>query len=99
LPWRPFEDESIAGLNRYPEPQSRVLIERLAQIYKVAPESLLISRGSDEAIDLLVRSFCRPTRDAILICPPTFGMYAVAARIQGAEVVSVPLVAEKGFAL
>ena len=47
---------------------------------------MLVGRGSDEAIDLLVRSFCRAGEDAVLICPPTFGMYAVAARIQGARV-------------
>ena len=53
---------------------------------------MLVGRGSDEAIDLLVRAFCRAGQDAVLIiCPPTFGMYAVAARIQGAEVVTVPL--------
>ena len=46
---------------------------------------LLVGRGSDEAIDLLVRGFCRAERDAVLVCPPTFGMYAVAARIQGAQ--------------
>jgi histidinol-phosphate aminotransferase len=99
LPWRSDEDESIAGLNRYPEPDARTLIGRLAQIYGVSPDALLISRGSDEAIDLLVRAFCRAGEDAVLVCPPTFGMYAVAARVQGAEVRSVPLIAEEGFGL
>jgi len=98
LPWRAVADESVAGLNHYPEPQARALIERLAQVYRVTPESLLISRGSDEAIDLLVRAFCRAGEDAVLLCPPTFGMYAVAARIQGAKLLPVPLLAE-GFAL
>ncbi len=98
-PWRLSGDGSAAGLNRYPEPQSLPLRERLAQLYDVSPEQLLISRGSDEAIDLLVRSFCRPAEDAVLICPPTFGMYAVAAHIQGAALVSVPLRADAGFAL
>jgi histidinol-phosphate aminotransferase len=99
LPWRSDEDDSIAGLNRYPEPQPRALIERLAQLYQVTPQQLLICRGSDEAIDLLTRAFCAAQRDAILICPPTFGMYAVAARIQGAPLVEVPLRAERGFEL
>lgn len=99
LPWRNPQDESVAGLNRYPEPQARELIERLAQLYKVVPEQLLICRGSDEAIDLLTRAFCAAQRDAVLICPPTFGMYATAARIQGAPLVSVPLVADRGFEL
>jgi histidinol-phosphate aminotransferase len=99
LPWRSFADESIAGLNRYPEPQPRELVERLAALYDVAPESVLVGRGSDEAIDLLTRGFCRAGQDSIIICPPTFGMYSVSARIQGAEVVTVPLRAEQGFAL
>jgi histidinol-phosphate aminotransferase len=60
---------------------------------------VLAGRGSDEAIDLLVRAFCRAGQDAVLVCPPTFGMYAVAAGIQGAAVVSVPLRALEGFAL
>jgi histidinol-phosphate aminotransferase len=58
---------------------------------------LLASRGSDEAIDLLIRAFCRASQDAVLICPPTFGMYAVAAQIQGATVLQVPLQREAGY--
>jgi histidinol-phosphate aminotransferase len=99
LPWRSFADESLAGLNRYPEPQPRALVERLASLYEVAPESVLVGRGSDEGIDLLVRGFCRAGKDSVVICPPTFGMYSVAARIQGAEVLSVPLQADANFAL
>jgi histidinol-phosphate aminotransferase len=99
LPWRSFADESSAGLNRYPEPQPRALVERLAALYGVAPNSILVGRGSDEAIDLLVRGFCRAGQDSVIICPPTFGMYSVAARIQGAGVITVPLKADAGFAL
>jgi histidinol-phosphate aminotransferase len=99
LPWRPADDDSAAGLNRYPEPQPRALLERLAQLYSVAPASILVGRGSDEAIDLLTRAFCRAGRDSVLVCPPTFGMYSVCARIQGAQVVQVPLAAAAGFAL
>jgi len=99
LPWRIPGDESCAGLNRYPEPQPRALIERLAGLYRVAADALLVGRGSDEAIDLLVRSFCRAGEDAVVACTPTFGMYAVAARIQGARLLDVPLRASEGFAL
>jgi histidinol-phosphate aminotransferase len=99
LPWRPTGDESVAGLNRYPEPQPRELIARLATVYEAEPNQILVGRGSDEAIDLLVRSFCRAGQDAVLICPPTFGMYSVAARIQGADVLAVPLRADAGFSL
>ncbi len=88
--WPPFGADDSA-LNRYPEPQPAALIGRLAQLYGVRREQVLAGRGSDEAIDLLMRAFCRAGRDAILISPPTFGMYAVCARIQGADVIEVPL--------
>ena len=99
LPWSPAGGDPRTGVNRYPEPQPRALIERLAELYGVAPDSVLAGRGSDEAIDLLCRAFCRAGRDAVLVCPPTFGMYAVSARIQGAQVLSAPLAPERGFAL
>jgi histidinol-phosphate aminotransferase len=99
LPWRPAGDDSSAGLNRYPEPQPHALVEGLARLYGVPPQCVLVGRGSDEAIDLLTRAFCRAGRDAVLVCPPTFGMYSVSARIQGAEVITVPLRAEAGFTL
>jgi histidinol-phosphate aminotransferase len=99
LPWRASEDESLAGLNRYPDPLARALTARLAEVYRVAADSLLVCRGSDEAIDLLVRAFCRAGEDSVLICPPTYGLYRLAAGIQGAKVVSVPLIADQGFSL
>lgn len=98
-PWRVPGDASAAGLNRYPEPQPQELVAALAALYGVAPAQLLVGRGSDEGIDLLTRAFCAAGRDAVIVCPPTFGMYAVAARIQGAAVVSVPLRREDGYAL
>jgi histidinol-phosphate aminotransferase len=98
MPWRAPGDNSAAGLNRYPEPQPQALVARMAQLYGVPPASVLVGRGSDEAIDLLVRAFCRAGEDSVVICPPTFGFYKVAARIQGAQVVEVPLLRE-GFAL
>lgn len=99
LPWRAETDRSLAGLNRYPEPHPHELAACLAQLYGVAPAQLLPGRGSDESIDLLVRGFCRAGVDNVIICPPTFGMYSVAARIQGAEVREVPLLRDRGFAL
>jgi histidinol-phosphate aminotransferase len=87
------------SLNRYPDPQPSELVERLASLYGVSPAQLLVTRGSDEGIDLLLRAFCSEGRDSILITPPTYGMYSVSAAIQGARVVSVPLVREKDFAL
>ena len=84
-------------LNRYPEPQPAELIAQLAAYYAVAENNILVTRGSDEGIDLLLRAFCRAGQDAILITPPTYGMYAVSAAIQNARVVTVPLLAEKNF--
>ncbi len=98
-PWRVPGDTSEAGLNRYPEPQPQVLVAKLAELYGVAPSQLLVGRGSDEAIDLLTRAFCAAGRDAVVVCPPTFGMYGVAARIQGAAVVAVPLRCDDGYSL
>jgi len=86
-------------LNRYPEPQPAELIAQLAAYYAVAENNILVTRGSDEGIDLLLRAFCRAGQDAILITPPTYGMYAVSAAIQNARVVTVPLLAEKNFSL
>jgi histidinol-phosphate aminotransferase len=99
LPWRADGDESDAGLNRYPEPQPRELVARLAALYGARTDQVLVGRGSDEAIDLLCRAFCRAGQDAVIVCPPTFGMYAVAARIQGADVVNVPLRIDASFEL
>jgi histidinol-phosphate aminotransferase len=91
MPWRASGDNSAAGLNRYPEPQPQALVERMAQLYSVPASRVLVGRGSDEAIDLLVRAFCRAGEDSVVICPPTFGFYKVAAKIQGAQVIEVPL--------
>ena len=88
--WEPTGDAGF-GCNRYPDPQPAALLQALAALYGVQHEQLLVGRGSDEAIDLLVRAFCRAGQDAIVIQPPTFGMYAVCARIQNAAVIDVSL--------
>jgi len=98
-PWRPTGDDTAAGLNRYPEPQPKELIARLAALYQVPADSVLATRGADEAIDVLSRIYLRPGRDAILQVSPTFGMYQVSARIQGAAVMEVALRREHGWAL
>ncbi|MFI4890607.1 MAG: histidinol-phosphate transaminase [Steroidobacterales bacterium] len=98
-PWRAAGDETLAGLNRYPEPQPAALVARLARLYGVPATHVLATRGSDEAIDVLSRLYLRAGQDAILQCTPTFGMYQVAARIQGATVIEVPLDRNKGWSL
>lgn len=84
---------------RYPDPQPQALRERLAQLYGCDASQLLIGRGSDEAIDLLVRALCEPGRDGVVVTPPVFGMYVVCARLQNAPRIEVPLAdGEAGFA-
>lgn len=89
-PWPPTDDGGL-GLNRYPDPQPAALVDALAAQFGVGRDQILVGRGSDEAIDLLTRAFCRAGEDAVVVMPPTFGMYAVCARIQGARVLEVPL--------
>lgn len=98
-PWRPPGDESRDGLNRYPEPRPAELTKRLARLYGVQPHELLVTRGSSEGIDVLIRAFCRAGQDNIVICPPTFGMYEVYAQLQGAGVRTFPLDRATGYSL
>ncbi len=92
-PWTSSADGGH-GLNRYPEPQPTALRARMAQLYQIPGERLMVTRGSDEGIDLLVRAFCRAGIDGVLIAPPCFGMYAVSARVQNAPLVEIPLIDE-----
>ncbi|KFK97863.1 MULTISPECIES: histidinol-phosphate transaminase [unclassified Serratia (in: enterobacteria)] len=71
--------------NRYPECQPALVIERYAAYAGVNQDQVLVSRGADEGIELLIRAFCEPGKDAILFCPPTYGMYAVSAETFGVE--------------
>ena len=90
----------VAGqpsINRYPEPQPGALRQRLADLYGVAPPNLWVARGSDDAIDLLIRAFCRPGVDSVATVEPTFSAYAQFARIQDAQVVSAWLTDAFGF--
>lgn len=79
------------ALNRYPEPQPFQLKSALCAFYGVDPEQLLVTRGSDEAIDLLVRALCVPGQDSIVIQSPTFGMYAICAQLHACRVIDSPL--------
>lgn len=81
-------------LNRYPECQPQQVIERYARYAGVKPEQVLVSRGADEGIELLIRAFCEPGKDAIMYCPPTYGMYSVSAETFGVECRPVPTLAD-----
>ena len=80
-----------SGINRYPDPQPDALRRRMADLYGVAPDRLWVTRGSDDAIDLLIRSFCEAGRDSVGIVEPTFSAYAQFARVQGAKIVTARL--------
>jgi histidinol-phosphate aminotransferase len=98
-PWRSPGDKSDRGLNVYPPPRPTVLQVKLAEYYGIEQQQILVTRGSSEAIDVLIRGFCQAGKDKILICPPTFDMYRLYASIQNAGIVRVPLKAERDFAL
>lgn len=77
--------------NRYPDPLQWELKKKIAGIKNTAAENMLLGNGSDECIDLLIRAFCNPKEDNIVICPPTYGMYEVYAHINDVPVREVPL--------
>lgn len=77
--------------NRYPDPHQQELKYEIANIKKVVHTQLFLGNGSDEAIDLLIRAFCEPGKDNILIPDPTYGMYNVCAQINNIEVRTVSL--------
>ena len=94
-PYEPFVGAS--DLARYPMQQPPELMRVICDWLDLSSRNVTIMRGADEAIDCLIRAFCRPTVDNIVICPPTFAMYRQSAILQGAEVREAPLAA--GFAL
>ncbi|KAI9006915.1 pyridoxal phosphate-dependent transferase [Hyaloraphidium curvatum] len=82
-----------AALNRYPDPHQEDTKQLLVKFRGLpyGPECLFVGVGSDESIDLIMRVFCVPGKDKILICPPTYGMYTVAAQTNDVGIVKVPL--------
>jgi len=78
-------------LNRYPDPLQVEVKEKLGKIKEVPSINIFLGNGSDEAIDILIRAFCNPGKDNIIILPPTYGMYEVSARINDVGVRSVNL--------
>jgi histidinol-phosphate aminotransferase len=72
--------------NRYPDPLQWEIKFKLADIKGVPPQNIFIGNGSDECIDILYRGFCNPSKDNVIICPPTYGMYEVSANINDVEI-------------
>ncbi len=83
------------NMNRYPDPMARDVKAALSKIKNIPVENIFFGNGSDEAIDLLLRIFCKPELDNIIIMPPTYGMYAVSAGVNNVKVIAVPL--DDGF--
>ena len=84
-------------INRYPDPLQEKLKERLAPLKHVRPSQIFLGNGSDEAIDLVYRIFCRPGKDNVVAIAPTYGMYKVCADINDVAYRSVPLSADWQF--
>ena len=83
---------TVGNYNRYPDPHQWAIKQRLAPIKGVRPTQIFLGNGSDEPIDLLVRATCIPGgKDAILIMPPTYGMYEVSASINNVDIIKIPL--------
>lgn len=82
------------NFNRYPEAQPQAVIQGYANYAGVSAENVIVSRGGDESIELIIRAFCEPNQDAILYCPPTYGMYSVSAETCGIACKKVPLTAD-----
>ncbi len=77
--------------NRYPDPRQTELKKAISKLKNISSERIFLGNGSDEAIDLLIRAFCEPGRDQIMIMPPTYGMYQVCADINNVGVIRCPL--------
>jgi histidinol-phosphate aminotransferase len=85
------ENPYSTGYNRYPDPHQVALKKKISDVKGVPAKNIFLGNGSDEPIDLLIRAFCEPGKDNILIPQPTYGMYAVSAGVNDVPVKSVNL--------
>jgi histidinol-phosphate aminotransferase len=86
--------KNAQDFNRYPDPHQRLLKEKLSALYGIPVEQIFLGNGSDEVIDLLLRVFCEPKGDRLILMPPTYGMYEVVAQINDVPVQKIPLTPE-----
>ncbi len=77
--------------NRYPDSTQKKLKKRLAELKNISPSQIAIGNGSDELIDLIIKIFCEPKKDSILMMNPSFAMYGFYAAINENEVVQLHL--------
>ena len=85
------ENPYNAPYNRYPDPLQTKLKEKISELKNISSDQLFLGNGSDEAIDLLIRIFCSPGKDSIIIADPTYGMYKVCADINNINVLEISL--------
>lgn len=90
----PYHSVGGGHYNRYPDPYQHALKDKIAKLKGLSAEHIFLGNGSDEPIDLLIRAIANPGKDAILICPPTYGMYEVAAGINDVPIIRVPLTSD-----
>jgi len=90
-PYEPFIGNAGNALNRYPDPHFVKLRDAVSSYRNTEPDRIFLGNGSDEAIDLLIRLVCEPGKNALMITPPTYGMYKVSADIHNVHVVESPL--------
>ena len=88
------ENPNPSEVNRYPDPNQLALKKEIAFLRGCTINQLLIGNGSDEILDLLLRAFCTPSKDNVILMPPTYGMYAVLANINGVGIKEVPLTSD-----
>jgi histidinol-phosphate aminotransferase len=93
-PYANAYDIDTQRFNRYPDCQPPTVINAYADYAGISKDQLLVSRGADEGIELLIRAFCTPGKDSVLICPPTYGMYAISAETCDIDVKKAPLLAD-----
>ena len=84
-------ENPFGTLNRYPDPYQRELKANISMIKGISEKNIFLGNGSDEVIDLSFRIFCTPGINKVLIFPPTYGMYEIAAAINDIEVIRIPL--------
>ena len=89
-PYSPNVQADPSLYNRYPDFQPEPLIKAYAEYAGVETSQVLATRGADEGIELLIRTFCAPQQN-IVICPPTYGMYAISAETANVNVLKAPL--------
>lgn len=85
------ENPFSSGYNRYPDSNQSALKLKLSQQKAVSPEQVFLGNGSDEVLDIILRTFCEPETDNIILNTPTYGMYEVLAQINGVQIKKVNL--------